>query len=162
METDNGTDCPPLQVCGDDPALVLCTSGTSGPAKGAVFTHSTMVQLINYFSYQPFSENKPNILFCHATHYGGSLFTYSLLACGKTAIVMGKFTKEVLWKMVDEMKPGCIYSHPTYLLTLVSQEAKEYDFSSLEYLITGGSVITPAIKNALVRIPTLKDVVIVS
>lgn len=47
-------------------------------------------------------------------------------------------------------------------MTLVSPEAKDYDFRSLDYLMTGGAMVTPAIKSSLLKLPNVKDVINVS
>ncbi|CAL8089695.1 unnamed protein product [Orchesella dallaii] len=157
IEEDDGLSCPVLNVGKEDPALILCTSGTTGPSKGAVHTHGGLIQQIHLLSLFPFTETAPNLVFSKATHISGSTFPLSFLVSGKTVIVTGKVTKELVLKTVHELKPKFAFAFPTFLLALVSPEAKNFDCNSVEIIWTGGTTITPAIKDALFQLPSLKD-----
>jgi len=156
------SELPECKISGSDIALILCTSGTTGKSKGAVHTHSTVIQQITGVEHI-LHKDKPNLIASKATHVTGSIFPLSCLGMGATAIVIGQITKTHLFDAVQSYRPGLIFGFPTFLLLLVhDEEAAKYDFSSLEVAMTGGASVTPAIESALLTLPNLRLLVNVS
>jgi acyl-CoA synthetase (AMP-forming)/AMP-acid ligase II len=85
----------------------------------------------------------------------------SIMSAGKTAIITGNMTKEILWKTVDEMKPGFAFAFPTFLVAIADGHGKDgNDFSSIEVIFTAGVAVTPAIRQSLQKLPNLKDLIV--
>lgn len=54
------------------------------------------------------------------------------------------------------------FAFPTFLMAMTGPEAADFDFRSIEIILSGGVPITPAIRQALFKLPNVKDIVIVS
>lgn len=46
-------------------------------------------------------------------------------------------------------------------MAMAGPEAKGYDFSSIEILFSGGVLITPTIRKTLMKLPNVKDIIVV-
>ncbi|CAL8093100.1 unnamed protein product [Orchesella dallaii] len=160
LEEDDGSDCPEIEVTANDPALILCTSGTTGMPKSAVHSHGSFLYQIRSLELLPVTTAKPNLYATKATHASGSTLGFVLLAIGKTAVVVSNLTLESIISAVNKYQPGFIFAFPAFLVEMANAQAYGHDFSSIETIFTAGAVITPTMRDHLHKLPNLKDLAV--
>ncbi|ODM88238.1 putative 4-coumarate--CoA ligase 3 [Orchesella cincta] len=160
LEEDDGADCPEIIVTADDPAIILCTSGTTGMPKGAVHSHGSFLCQIRTLERGPFTSDKPNLFATKATHASGTTLGLVIMATGRTSVVVSNLTLDSIISAAVKYKPGFIFAFPAFLVAMVNTQVQGHDFSSIEKIFTAGAVITPVIKEQLHKLPNLKDFVI--
>ncbi|CAL8093094.1 unnamed protein product [Orchesella dallaii] len=104
LEEDDGLDCPEITVTEDDPAIILCTSGTTGMPKGAVHSHGSFLYQIRTLERGPFTEDKPNLYATKATHASGTTLGFVLLGIGKLSVVVSTLTLDSIISAVVKYK----------------------------------------------------------
>jgi acyl-coenzyme A synthetase/AMP-(fatty) acid ligase len=158
---DAGDACPDpnsLNTEITDPILILCTSGTTGKSKGAVYTHRSVLGFCLGTGGIPRSD-KPALLLLRCTHVLGILFPVRNICVAHWGIMMHQVTKENIFKAVDQYKPDFGFGFPTFLILLaIDPEAQKYDRSSLLSVCTGGMVINAQFYQAMMTLPNMKAV----
>ncbi|XP_021943567.2 4-coumarate--CoA ligase 1 [Folsomia candida] len=157
---DNGKSAPKFEMTGDDMAIILPTSGTTGPSKGAWHSHKGLVHDIRQWAGFPFMQHKPNLIASKGTHVSGALLPFAMLVRGVLGVVLAKMSKEIIIQTVDKYKPGVVFAFPSFLLSLGSSDADGYDVTSVETIFTGGSPTTEEMHKAFMAITNVKLVMI--
>jgi len=93
-------ECPLPKITQDDVAVILCTSGTTGPSKGAAHTHKSFLGNIFCLSNNPFTYPAPNFVMTKATHISGVVFPLAILAAGKTVIAVHNCPKDEIFRII--------------------------------------------------------------
>jgi len=158
-----GAALPAVQCDGDDPAVIMFTSGTTGAAKGAVLSHVGVIAslMANQFSaaligarmaakygvdLATLMKNAPQpctLLIYPLFHTSGclSVFLTSLMRGGKI-VLMGRWSAKDALRIIQDEKVGMLPGVPTMLWDLLHEpELKRYDTSSLNNLSTGGQAL---------------------
>jgi long-chain acyl-CoA synthetase len=140
------------ELTGDDVALLVYTSGTTGPPKGAMNTHRNVVftsqTYRDWFHLDPDSDVILGIapLF-HVTgliaHIGISLLTPVPL------ILAYRFDQSETLRLVEEQRATMTIGSITVFISLMEHpDAQTRDLSSLKKIWSGGAPIPPAVTDA--------------
>ena len=130
----------------DAPALILFTSGTTGKPKGAVLTHSSIVNNALFGSARYELPDgavwlSPLPLF----HVGGSV-TATLACIGRvgTQVLMPGFDADRTLAALHTHRVQIMLSVPTMLVAMLqSPRLGDVDLSALEIVVTGATVVAP-------------------
>ena len=156
-----GTTLPHVQIQEDDPYVILFTSGTTGPAKGAVISHrstihfglatqlraaESMARLVASGSPMPDPYAPCSIAAAPMFHVGG--LNCTLVLAPQTGMTMvypppGRWSEEVHLRLTEERRATAWALVPTQLWRLLEwPELSGFDLSSLR-TIGGGSAVWP-------------------
>jgi len=145
MET-NSFDLDMPEITGDDPAVIIYTSGLTGKPRGAVLTHrnlSTQTPLLEDICHGT-AQDRGLCLIPLFHSFGAAANMLMILKIGASVVMIDQFKIESIFKVIEEKKVTYIAAVPrVFLGMLLFEKATDYDLSSLRFCITGGSAIPP-------------------
>ncbi|ACL05180.1 AMP-dependent CoA ligase/synthetase [Desulfatibacillum aliphaticivorans] len=133
---------PESEVVMDDPQFIMYTSGTTGKPKGAVLSHgNTQWNAINAaVTYG--SDNNDVVMCCAPLFHIGALNCSATPALyGGASLTIQRFFDPVgVLKMIQEDRVTVMFGIPVmYLFMSQMPEFPNTDFSTVKYLLAGGS-----------------------
>jgi fatty-acyl-CoA synthase len=131
-----------------DVAQIQYTSGTTGPAKGAVLVHRGFTATIRMAV--ELMELGPDPVWLNVMplfHIGGcGLSTIGPIALGGTHLLAERFDAGVVLELIDQQRATFFGSVPTMLLSLLAHPAfAQTDLSSLRVVLSGGAPVAPSL-----------------
>ncbi|XP_019224889.1 PREDICTED: malonate--CoA ligase isoform X1 [Nicotiana attenuata] len=107
VASDGPRNLPEMTNCGEDPAMILYTSGTTGKPKGVVHTHKGILAQIQILAEAWEYTSKDQFLHCLPLHHVHGLFNALLapLYAGSTVDFMPKFSVRGIWQKWRESYP---------------------------------------------------------
>jgi long-chain acyl-CoA synthetase len=134
---------PHLETPGTDVVLQLYSSGTTGHPKGAQLTHDgLMVSLPAAREWYPCSTDDVQLTSMPQYHFSGSFMgLVSLFAGGRIVITRQVDTAEILQLIPAERVSRACFVPAVLLFLLQTPGCRDTDFSSLGYIVYGGSPI---------------------
>lgn len=146
-----GSQRPATAVSGDDPVLILYTSGTTGRPKGAVLTHGNLTwNTLNQFAH--FSLRSDTVALCSAPLFhvlGLGQITLPTLYAGGTVVVVPSFDPGGFLALIERERATAFPLAPTMMQMMCDHPAwSSTDLSSVEHVVYGGSPILHRVATA--------------
>ena len=134
------------EISGDDPAVMIYTSGLMGKPLGAVLTHknlSTQSPLLRDFCEG--TEHDTGLSLIPLFHsFGAAGNMLCVIKLGACTVLMDQFSIDSIFQTIEREKVTYIAGVPRLFLgMLLHKDAENYDVSSLRLCITGGSTMPP-------------------
>ncbi|GHO62608.1 acid--CoA ligase [Ktedonobacter sp. SOSP1-52] len=127
---------------GEEIALILYTSGTTGTPKGAMLSHRMLTwNAINTQISWGVRENDITPTFAPFFHAGGlNVLTTPLYHCGGTVVLLRNSTPEAILGTIERERCTIVFAVPTVFQMMQHHKAfATSDLSSLRFCVTGGS-----------------------
>jgi len=142
----------PVRVDYDEVALILYTSGTTGPPKGCIHTHREYLAVADCYANKVLRANDHDVwggAVSMAFAYGHTGFLANPLRHGATVSLYGpsRFDPYTLFSLIEKHRMTILYAVPTaYKLMIAEEEARKcFDFSSLRVCVTAGEPCPPSL-----------------
>ncbi|MCX8205061.1 MAG: acyl-CoA synthetase [Candidatus Nezhaarchaeota archaeon] len=142
----------PVRVDWDEVALLLYTSGTTGPPKGCIHTHRDYLAVADCYAKKVLLADEGDVwggAVTMAFAYGHMGFIGNPLRLGGTASLYGpyRFDPVRLFELIEKHRVTILYAVPTAYRAMVAlkEERKRYDFSSLRLCVSGGEYCPPSL-----------------
>ncbi|RMG59354.1 MAG: AMP-binding protein [Bacteroidetes bacterium] len=141
------------QVRPEDPAMIQYTSGTTGFPKGAVLTHTNIVNnalaVATHMRLTAADRVCAPVPYYHC--FGSILFNLACVVSGATMIVPADtFEPDATLKAAAEERATALYGVPTmFIAELASPSFKSYDLSSLRTGIIAGAPVDSELMTAV-------------
>jgi long-chain acyl-CoA synthetase len=134
------------EIAGDDPAVVIYTSGLTGQPLGATLTHRNLLGQSYIIRDLCGGTEKDRALcvipFFHS--FGATVNMLSAVRIGAGMVLMDRFNVDSIFSAIEREEVTYIAAVPrVFLGMLFHEEAKSYDVSSLRFCITGGAAMPP-------------------
>lgn len=127
---------------GEEIALILYTSGTTGTPKGAMLSHRMLTwNAINTQISWGVRESDITPTFAPFFHAGGlNVLTTPLYHCGGTVVLLRNSTPEAILETIERERCTIVFAVPTVFQMMQHHKAfATSDLSSLRFCVTGGS-----------------------
>lgn len=134
---------PGLAIAGDDVAVQLYTSGTTGHPKGAQLTHDNLfITLAGAHEYYPCAPEDVNLACMPQSHAAGTLVGLFGLYPGARNLIMREPVPAEILRLIPAERVTITFVVPALLLFLLQTPGcRETDFSSLRLILYGASPI---------------------
>ena len=137
--------------CGNDPMLMLFTSGTTGYPR--IATHSYKYALGHYPTAKHWHNVNPNGLHFTISDTGwgkalwGKLYGQWLCEAGIFTYDFDRFRSEDILPMFAKYNITTFCAPPTMYRFFIKEDLSKYDLSSIEYATTAGEALNPEVFN---------------
>ena len=147
-EHPNAEPVPAIPAGGEDPQIIMYTSGTTGRPKGAILSHrKTFFNALNADIFYGLTPSDimlaPRALF----HSGGLLVEVCpMLYKGGTVILRKRFSPQDILRTIERYRVTVLEIPATVLRFILEQcDLGQYDLSSLRVCYTGGERVPPSL-----------------
>ncbi len=137
--------------CGDDPMLMLFTSGTTGYPR--IATHSYKYALGHYPTARHWHNVNPDGLHFTISDTGwgkalwGKLYGQRLCEAGTFTYDFDRFHSEDILPLFKKYNITTFCAPPTMYRFFIKEDLSKYDLSSIEYATTAGEALNPEVFN---------------
>ena len=129
-------------IDGEEPALILYTSGTTGVPKGAMLSHRMITwNAVNTQVSWGLWDTDITPTFAPFFHAGGlNVLTTPLYHCGGTVVLLRSSDPAAILRAIEQERCTIVFAVPTVFQTLMEHpNFAACDFSSVRFCVTGGS-----------------------
>jgi long-chain acyl-CoA synthetase len=143
-------------VAGDEPALVLLTSGSTGAPKGVVLTHdnawANLRATVSAFrsdtdpSPLPTVAKPPNMIANPLSHTAGVVRLLFALYVGRDVVLLRKFGGALAKRLVDRFGVDNLTLNPAMLRMLLDEVPVGQKLGAVRYVSSGTAPLTPALR----------------
>ncbi|XP_010477290.1 PREDICTED: 4-coumarate--CoA ligase-like 4 [Camelina sativa] len=139
----------------EDTAMMLYSSGTTGPSKGVISSHGNLTA--HAARYLSDKSKRDEIILCTVpmSHTFGLLgYVMSTVALGKTVVVLRRFELHDMLDAVDKYKATTLVMAPPVLVAMLNGAdliKDKYDLSSLRTVTCGGAPLSKEVTVGLLE-----------
>ncbi len=138
---------------GDDTAVILYTSGTTGQAKGAELSHDNLVENARYCARDlvplPQGERVALATLPLFHSFGQTVVQNRFLMEGGTLVLLPRFAPLEAMRLISEHRVSFFAGVPTMYFAMLHAEASQpYDLSALRLCVSGGAAMPVEVMNA--------------
>jgi len=135
-------------IDGEDPQIIMYTSGTTGLPKGTILSHrKTFYNVLNADIFYGLTSEDIFLVSRALFHSGGLLVEAApMLYKGGTIILSKRFKPQQILETIEKYRVTVIEAAATmYKFILQQCDLKKYDLSSLRCCFTGGERVPPSL-----------------
>ncbi|CAH2036721.1 unnamed protein product [Thlaspi arvense] len=144
----------------DDTAVMLYSSGTTGPSKGVISSHGNLTAYVSRMVSENLMEDEIFICTVPMFHtYGLLTFAMATVAMGSTVVILRRFDLHDMMVAVEKYRATVLILAPPVLVAMINGAElikAKYDLSSLKVVRCGGAPLSKeATEGFLEKYPTV-------
>lgn len=146
IELTSAAPVPEVSIRGDDPALMVYTSGTTGRSKGALLTHHNLVSnIVALLHCWQWTESDRFLLSLPLFHVHGLCNgLHGALASGCTTFLLERFNAEAVMALMHSQRTTLFFGVPTmYERLLEAAEQGQRIPLSMRLFVSGSAPLSP-------------------
>lgn len=138
---------------GDDPYIVLYTSGTTSQSKGVVLSHRNVMSVsVAFLATLPRREDLVHLHVGGMFHLSGAGPSWYITLSGGTHVILPKFDPVPVMRAIAAHRATNIVLVPTMInMLMLHPEVGEHDLSSVHTCVYGGSPMPEAVLHGALR-----------
>lgn len=147
-----------VDTAGDDVALIIFTSGTSGIPKGAMHFHRDLLSVCEGFPRYILGQSSDDVL----AGTPSMAFTYGLVGIflvpmyyGASTVLLEQYNAQALLETVERFRVSLLYSVPT-MYRAMTPLASEHDLSTLRACVCAGEHLPVPTRTAWERATNIR------
>ncbi|MGI9246716.1 MAG: AMP-binding protein, partial [Steroidobacteraceae bacterium] len=110
---------PPIGASGEDPLLMMYTSGTTGRPKGALMSHrASLANLASMLATSDLNSNERQIVVAPMFHIGGLGMTMIAVYRGMTSVLLKAFEPALMWQTIERERITGFFGVPARLASM--------------------------------------------
>lgn len=131
------------------PAVILCSSGTTGQSKGVCLSHSHLIAQCS----KNWDATEDDSLLCFSSLYwvsGMMSLVYGTISGMTRIITTEPFSAKTFCSIIEKYKVTSTITPPSQISALLSyEEIDRVDFSSIRYFLAGGSFVSDNLRKRM-------------
>lgn len=139
-------EAPPAEfprLCGDDPSMILYTSGTTGTPKGVLLTHEASLaralgMMINHGQRHLSDERAIGLMPLFHTVGVHTVLLGTILVNG-TYYPVGRFSPAAALDLIERERITYLFGTPTHFQMLLQEDLASRDLNSIEHVLYAGA-----------------------
>lgn len=134
---------PVLKTAGDEPILIMYTSGTTGKPKGVMLSHVNLFMASVALTHSLDWRNTDRfLLVVPLFHIGGFAMLIANLHMGATTVLQEDFAPQKVWEQIGKENITNMMSVPTMLNAMLPAfDSEQHSSATLRYFICGASPV---------------------
>ncbi|XP_010536450.1 PREDICTED: 4-coumarate--CoA ligase-like 4 [Tarenaya hassleriana] len=145
----------------DDTAMLLYSSGTTGPSKGVMSSHGNLIAHVARFIVQPLEREQIFICTIPMFHIFGFLnFCLVSVAMGFTVVLLPRFELDDMLMAVEKYRATTLLLVPPIVVAMINRAdsiRSRYDLRSLRMVKCGGAPLSREVAEGFVeKYPTVE------
>jgi acyl-CoA synthetase (AMP-forming)/AMP-acid ligase II len=144
------TDEPPIGASGEDPLLMMYTSGTTGQPKGAVISHrANLAWLGSMLATMDLRPGDRQIVAAPLFHIAGIGMIMTAVFRGMSCVLLKAFDPGLMWETIAKERIAVFFAVPAMLAAMYQHPQRgRLDHSSVRSIVCGAAPVPVALLEA--------------